>query len=131
MRVAVVGSRNINNKKEIFDILSRYDISIVVSGGALGVDTIAEEYAENINIGTDIYLPDWKKYGKSAGFIRNKDIINNSDMTIAFWDGKSKGTLNSIEYSRKINHPTIVWIFQDNIIYNWNMDYSNSKLFEE
>ena len=117
MKVAVVGSRGITNKELIFNTLARYNISCIVSGGAVGVDKIGEEYANFINIGTEIYLPDWKKYGRSAGFVRNKDIIKNSQMTVAFWDGKSKGTLNSIEYSKKLKHPTVVWIIQGDTIY--------------
>ncbi|MFA6198798.1 MAG: DUF2493 domain-containing protein [Bacteroidales bacterium] len=117
MKVAVVGSRNITNEQLIFNCLARYYITCIVSGGAIGVDSIAEKYAILNNIDTEIYLPDWKKYGKKAGFVRNKDIIKNSQMTVAFWDGSSKGTLDSINYSKKLKHPTIVWIIKDGIYY--------------
>ena len=37
--------------------------------------------------------------------IRNTDIIKNSDFVFAFWDGKSKGTKDSIDKSKKLNIP--------------------------
>jgi uncharacterized phage-like protein YoqJ len=113
MKVAVVGSRGITNKEMIFGVLENYDITSIVSGGAIGVDTIAEEYANSLNIQTEIFLPDWKQYGRAAGIIRNRDIIENSQMTIAFWDGESKGTLSSIKHSWKLKHPTELWIIQN------------------
>ena len=50
-----------------------------------------------------IFRPDWDRYGKAAGIIRNKDIVENSNMVIAFWDGKSKGTASSIELAKKMD----------------------------
>ena len=40
---------------------------------------------------------DWDKYGKSAGFIRNKEMVDIADAAIIFWDGDSKGTKDTIE----------------------------------
>jgi len=70
-------------------------------GGAKGADTLASIYAKEHNIPIIVYKPNWKKYGRSAGIIRNKDIVNYCDKLVAFWDGKSKGTLNSINLSKK------------------------------
>ena len=44
---------------------------------------------------------DWERYGRGAGMIRNKQIIADADVVIAFWDGASKGTKNSVELARK------------------------------
>ncbi len=44
-----------------------------------------------------IFIAEWDKYGKSAGYIRNRLIVQESDMIVAFWDGKSKGTKHSID----------------------------------
>lgn len=43
----------------------------------------------------------WKEYGKAAGFVRNSEMADYSDMLIAFWDGKSKGTKNMIDNAKK------------------------------
>ena len=104
MKVAVIGGRDFSNYellvKTINDIKG---IDLIVSGGALGADSMGAHYANHNNIPTLIFKPDWRKYGKGAGFIRNKDIINNSDIVVAFWDGKSKGTRNSIDTALKLN----------------------------
>jgi hypothetical protein len=73
----------------------------LVSGGAKGADTLGERYAKEHNIETKIFLPDWEKYGKKAGFLRNTDIINEAELIIAFWDGQSKGTKDSIDKAFK------------------------------
>jgi hypothetical protein len=103
MKLAVIGSRNFND----YELLKRSinesfeDVTTIVSGGARGADSLGERYAKENGISTEIYLPNWDRYGKSAGYRRNVDIINNSDSVIAFWDGQSKGTKHSIDISNK------------------------------
>ena len=107
--VAIVGSRTFNDydlaEKFIDNVCEEDEIPIdkIISGGAKGADTIAEEYAKRHNIEIQIFKPDWEKYGKSAGFRRNRDIIENCDICIAFWDGESKGTKNDIDLCKKLN----------------------------
>jgi hypothetical protein len=95
MKVAVIGSRNFNDYEEVEQVLSSVKITLLVSGGAKGADTLGQKYAEEHNIETKIFLPDWKKYGKKAGF------LNESELVVAFWDGFSKGTLDSIKKAEK------------------------------
>jgi hypothetical protein len=104
MKVAIIGSRDFNDYSIIIENLKHYESNIktVISGGANGADKLAERWAKENNKEIIIFLPDWKKYGKSAGIIRNKDIVENSDIIFAFWDGKSKGTKNSIDYATKL-----------------------------
>lgn len=105
MRVAIIGSRTFNDYELLCNSLLEFenDITLVVSGGAKGADILGEKWAKEKNKEVLIFLPEWDKYGKSAGFKRNKDIIENSDMVFAFWDGKSSGTLNSINLAKKMN----------------------------
>ena len=109
MRVAVIGSRSFNDydlmKKTLDEIK---DISLIVSGGAKGADSFGESYARAKGINTLIFIPDWEKHGKAAGFIRNKDIVKNSNMIVAFWDGESRGTKNSIDMAEKLGKKVIV-----------------------
>lgn len=102
MKVAVVGSRNFSNYELLKDTLSQYNITTIVSGGAIGADRLAERYARENNIDTKIYYPDWK-LGKGAGLMRNTQIIQDSDMVIAFWDGTSRGTHDSIKKAKAHN----------------------------
>lgn len=111
MNIAVVGSRNIKSESQIFAELDKYEISCIVSGGAKGVDTIAEKYAQANNIPTKIFKPEYDKYHfKQAPLMRNLQIVESSDTVIAFWDGKSKGTLFTINEAKKRNIPVVVVI---------------------
>jgi predicted Rossmann fold nucleotide-binding protein DprA/Smf involved in DNA uptake len=101
---AVVGSRTITDYNLVKDILDTHTITQIVSGGATGIDQLAERYSAKHLATTPIIIkPDWAKYGKQAGFLRNKDIIAAADQVIAIWDGTSKGTKNSINLAKKQN----------------------------
>ena len=101
MRIAVVGSRDFSDAELVYQVLSRYNISHIVSGGARGADTLAIVYAEVMGIPYTIYAAEWDKYGRAAGFIRNKDIVDDCAQVIAFWNGISKGTQHTLVYARK------------------------------
>jgi hypothetical protein len=108
MKVAVIGSRSFNDYEEVKRILSSLDITELISGGAKGADTLGERYAKENGIPTNIFPPDWKKNGRAAGFIRNGEIVANADLIIAFWDGESKGTKDSIDKANKLNKKVVV-----------------------
>ena len=88
---------------------------VVIVGGAKGVDTLAEEWAERNFVYFDghplldcVRFPaDWAKYGKAAGPIRNRQMLTEGrpDLVLAFWDGKSRGTANMIELARTAGVP--------------------------
>lgn len=103
MTYAIIGSRDFNDYDLLVNILSNFQITKIVSGGARGADSLARRYANENNIELQEFLPDWNKYGKKAGFIRNKDIVINADYVIAFWDCLSKGTLSSINIAKQNN----------------------------
>jgi hypothetical protein len=110
MKIAVVGSRGFNDYDYIANILNNIeDITLIISGGAPGADRLAELYADKNNINKLILKADWDKYGKSAGIIRNKDIVDNAEYIIAFWDGVSKGTKNSIDRAKKANKKVLIF----------------------
>lgn len=100
MKLAIVGSRNISN----IDIASyiQQQPTEVISGGAKGIDTLAAEYAHRLGIKLTEFLPDYKKHGRGAPIRRNALIVEACDKLIAFWDGKSKGTLSSINLAKKL-----------------------------
>lgn len=108
MKVGVIGSRGFKDYDLVVKTLSSMNITLIVSGGAMGADTLGERYAKENNIETKIFLPDWKTHGKAAGFLRNTDIINESDTIVAFWDGSSRGTADSIAKANKLNKPVII-----------------------
>ncbi len=108
MRVAIVGSRDIpvSAVEELENYLPR-STSMIISGGAVGVDTGAKALAERLGIPFKEFLPDYDTYGKRAPLVRNDRIIEYADMVIALWDGKSKGTQYVIAQCLKIGRRVI------------------------
>lgn len=105
MKLAIVGSRTFNDYG-IFEriILENYkleNIKQIISGDCYGIDKLAEIFADKYSIEILIFKPEWNNYGKSAGFIRNKLIVENCDTIIAFWDGISRGTKLTIDIANK------------------------------
>lgn len=114
MKLAIIGSRGITdiNIKDYIDKIDNSDeITEIISGGAKGIDTLAEEYADKLKLSKHIIRPRYKKFGKAATIHRNKDIINSADIVLVFWDNCSKGTKSSIDYMIKNNINHIVYYF--------------------
>jgi len=105
MKVAIIGSRNLNIE---IDNYPPKNISLIISGGARGIDTLAEKYADKNGIPKLIFFPDYKRHGKIAPLIRNKQIVDNADIVIAFWDGASRGTKFTIDYANKCGKEVVV-----------------------
>ncbi len=108
MKVAVIGSRGLS----VGD-LGRYlpeNTTEIVSGGAKGVDTSAREYALARGIKLTEFLPEYTRFGRSAPLKRNITIIEYSDIVLAFWDGKSRGTKFVIDNCRKLGVEVRVYI---------------------
>ncbi len=111
-RVVIAGCRDYSNYKEAKEYID-YCISnirkentiIIVSGGANGADALGELYAKENGFEIERYPADWGKYGRSAGPKRNKQMAENGDYVICFWDGKSRGTKSMIEYAKKYGKP--------------------------
>lgn len=107
--VAVVGSRDFSALKKVREYVDSLPKStIIISGGARGVDRAAENAAKDRKLGTLIFYPDWTVDGKSAGIKRNEKIVSYADELVAFWDGQSRGTWNSIERARKKGIPVTI-----------------------
>ena len=104
MKLLIIGSRSITD----FD-LSPYissDVDTVISGGADGVDSLAEQYADQHRLSKYIIRPRYDLYGRAAPLKRNEIMIDMSDAVLVIWDGKSKGTQYSIKYAKKRDKPT-------------------------
>lgn len=127
MKLAVIGSRSFKNQNRLFleidelrkirKAFKKEDVTEIVSGGAQGADKMGEEYADEKFLKKKIFLADWsnmeepcikrinsfgKEYNALAGFNRNTKIIDYCDEVIAFWDGTSPGTKDSIDKAQKL-----------------------------
>lgn len=103
MRTIIAGSRAIDNYQLLCVVIktSNFEITEIISGGARGIDALAERYAKENKIPLKIFPANWNKYGKSAGPIRNTQMAENADALIAIWDGKSPGTKNMIDVASR------------------------------
>lgn len=81
----------------------------IISGGAQGVDFLAELYAKKHSLQFTEFRADWEQFGKRAGFLRNTQMAEYADALIAIWDGKSKGTFHMISEMVKRNKPVFVY----------------------
>lgn len=110
MRIIIAGSRNITDKKLVESVIENclYPIDQIVCGGAKGVDLLGKEWAESQGIDVALFLPDWNKYGKGAGMVRNMEMGNYADALITIWDGKSRGTKHMIDYMRRLGKAVLV-----------------------
>ena len=108
-RIIVCGCKDFSNREFCFNrldsILSEYKEVEIVSGHAKGADSFGEEYAKKHGLPLKIFTPDWKRYGRAAGPIRNREMLNYSleakPVVIAFWNRTSKGTKDMINQATK------------------------------
>lgn len=105
MNILIAGSRDFNNYDLVESTLTAWaknqsitnnDITII-SGGARGADKLGERFAKEYDLKLQIYPADWNQYGKSAGYKRNTQMAEVTDVAFIFWDGESKGTKHMID----------------------------------
>ncbi len=99
MRLLICGSRDYRDRKRIRDYLIEIKPDVVIEGGATGADRIAYDEARKLGIKVESFRSDWRRYGKGAGMIRNKAMLQfgNPDFCLAFFSGKvTKGTMHMV-----------------------------------
>ena len=135
-KLAVVGSRDYPRPEIVVGRVRRWVSPsnttfphpvVIVSGGGGNVDDAAvaapalerEDFGWTVEQVPDpiIFYADWKKYGRAAGPIRNKYIVDYSEMLVAFWDGKSSGTKNAIELAEKAGKKVWTYDLEGNYVY--------------
>lgn len=107
-RVIIAGSRSFSDyvtlQAACDNILSQKRMThtiVIISGTARGADTLGEQYAHERGYTIERFPADWQQYGKTAGLVRNRQMADNADALIVFWDSQSKGTKNMIMEAKK------------------------------
>jgi hypothetical protein len=117
MRVLICGARDYEDKHLMFSMLDEFhadhDFDVVIEGGARGADSFAAEWAILRHIPILEFRADWEQYGRSAGPIRNREMLVKGfpQIVIAFPKtvlSHSKGTKNMVEQAKKAGITTIV-----------------------
>ena len=113
MKIVIGGCRDYHDYDAFCEFVDRcleelrQDVT-VLSGHCSGVDAMAERYAAERGLGVEIYAAEWDKYGRAAGPVRNKKMVEQSDAVIAFWDRVSKGTRSLIRYAEQQGKPLFI-----------------------
>ncbi len=116
MKIAVVGSRHFQNLQfveRLGENLPGWGDILVISGGAYGVDKTIENKCKEWQIRFKCFPATWYddngKYDKLAGIKRNTLIAELCDLCICFWDGESKGAIDTVKKTKKLNKDYIIF----------------------
>lgn len=112
MRIIIAGSRHMPDSLAYLVneavIKSGFDITEVVCGMARGADTLGASWARSKGIKVKEFPADWNKYGRAAGPIRNKQMLDYAEGLIVFiWNG-SRGSENMLQQTLKAGKPVFV-----------------------
>lgn len=121
MKLAIIGSRSVKEEQMVWEAIHTFVTGhsvegvpiTLLSGGAEGIDHFTKSYAAKWSMDHVEFIPYFKldrasDYSARHFFIRNKQIIDNSDRVLAIWDGASKGTEHGIKYSQKTGKQVMV-----------------------
>lgn len=112
MRAIVCGGRTYSELKYMFQVLDLclewWKLDLIITGGAFGADTLAHEWALRRKLKTEVYMADWKTYGKSAGIIRNRKMITEGQPNVVIAFPGTTGTENMIAIARKAMVPVFI-----------------------
>lgn len=104
MKTIIAGPRNEFLREEHYALLRDCGITEVVSGGARGVDTCGEMFADTEGLPTKVFPADWDAHGRSAGPIRNRRMAEYAVQLVAFRgpNGMTRGTGNMVRVAREM-----------------------------
>lgn len=115
MIIGITGSRKFVDENCIEQAILTAKPTLIITGGAKGADTLAENIAKKHGIPCKKYLPKFKtdidvKYHARWYLKRNKQIVDDCDLLLAFFAGtKSKGTQFTVDYANETNKPIKVF----------------------
>ena len=120
-RIIVCGGRHFNDyarmKDEIDNVIAKFNRYVqeieIVSGHCAGADQLGEQYARERGYPCKVFPADWEKYGRSAGLIRNSEMIQyasevNVPIVVAFVSPRSKGTKDTVRKAQKKGFKVVV-----------------------
>jgi hypothetical protein len=105
IRILVCGGRDFKDQQYFNDCMGGVcEINTtIIQGEAKGADSMAKQYARDWGFICESYPANWAKYGKKAGYLRNKQMLDEGkpDIVVAFPGGK--GTKMMVELAKKYN----------------------------
>lgn len=90
-------------------IVGQHETATIVHGACpKGADAIADRFARRHDLDVDPHPADWERYGRSAGYVRNAEMVHTLDRTnrdhlvVAAWNGRSRGTKHTIDTANRL-----------------------------
>ncbi len=112
MKVIIAGDREFTDYLLLYNwvhaVNKMWAISEVVSGGARGTDKMGERWAKEHGTPVKVFPADWKRYGNTAGPLRNAQMGDYGHALLAFVAPSSKGTVNMMKIMRDFGKPAVV-----------------------
>ena len=111
-RVIVAGGRDYSAGPNFTEIMEQFinpENDILVSGVCKGADMEGYDWMIARDGDVHVFPAHWHTHGKAAGPIRNRQMAENADVLVAFWDGKSRGTRSMI--TEALNHGLEVHVY--------------------
>ena len=106
MKVLVCGGRDFDDGARLREVLNSLHenlgpITCLVHGGARGADSLAGTWATHKGIEVHAHPADWKKHGRGAGPLRNREMLNSEkpDLVVAFPGGR--GTAHMVALAKQ------------------------------
>lgn len=112
-RIIIAGGRDFDDYDRLCVFMDQYcldndlgpDNTDFISGEARGADSMGKQWALSRGYKVMLFPANWTDHGKSAGYIRNKQMADEATALVAWWDGKSRGTAHMISAMSGRGHP--------------------------
>lgn len=113
MKLAIIGTRTPSLSYTEWETrlkgkINLDNVTLIVSGGAKGIDTYAKIFAARHHIPLMEFLPQYATYGKNAPLVRNRQIMKEATFFIAFPNKDSRGNYQAIREAEKLHRDGIV-----------------------
>lgn len=121
LRVLVTGSRTWEDVHAVYWAFRNWweeagqpDRPLLISGACpKGADALAEYVWERNGWPVERHPADWNRYGRSAGFRRNEEmVLSKPDVLFAFIHNNSNGASHTLRLAEKHGIPTIVYRYE-------------------
>ena len=107
-RIIIAGGRDFSDYQQLYRYgecivaAALYETEFISGACPNGADRYGEHFADDCCKQPKLFPADWDTYGRSAGFIRNKEMaeycaLGREGFLLAFWDGASTGTKSMID----------------------------------
>lgn len=118
MKLIIAGCRDFYvTNEQIQSYINQFKLqpSVIISGGARGIDSCGDSYAQHRGLSLHHYPANWNEEGKAAGPIRNNRMAKDGDALLLIWDGKSIGSANMKRAMQKAGKPIYEILIQTGV----------------